>query len=114
MYFSSLNSTDLYDQELPLRSSRSFGGTMVMWLREYDQFITLPPVSSPSLLPFIFHPPGMQLSIHVAIYLPTAGREEEYVEALAELDACINELHEKYPDAPIFLRGDFNASLTNV
>ena len=114
MYFSSLNSTDLYDQELPLRSSRSFGGTMVMWLREYDQFITLPPVSSPSLLPFIFHPPGMQLSIHVAIYLPTAGREEEYIEALAELDACINELREKYPDAPIFLRGDFNASLTNV
>ena len=83
---------------------------MVMWRREYDQFITIHPVASPSLLPLIFHPPGKMLTVHMAIYLPTAGRDQEYVEALAEVDACINELHTKYPDAPIFLRGDFNSS----
>ena len=112
-YFSSLNSADLYDAELPLKSSRCFGGTMAMWKREYDPFITVHPVSSPSLLPLIFSPPWLTPSVHIAVYLPTAGRNTEFIEALAEVKSCIIELHNKYPDAAFFLRGDFNVSSTN-
>ena len=112
-YLCSLNSPDLYDVELPLKSSRCFGGTMVLWKREYDPFITIHPVASSSLLPIIFSPPWSSLTVHIAIYLPTAGRDTDFVEALAEVQACIIELHNIYPEAPFFLRGDFNSNLNN-
>ena len=88
---------------------------MALWScgLEYDQLISIHPVNSPALLPIIFSPPWLNPTIHIAIYLPTAGRDSEFIEALAEVHACIIELHNKYPDAPVFLRGDFNASLTN-
>ena len=35
-YSSSLNSPDLYDQDLPLIKSRTVGGTMILWRRELD------------------------------------------------------------------------------
>ena len=61
----------------------------------------------------IFDPPNHPLSIHFAIYLPTAGRETEFVEAISDLDVCISELTEKYPSATMFLIGDFNVSHSN-
>ena len=113
IYFSSLNSPDLYDLELPMKKSRCFGGTMALWRREHDPYISIHRVATSAFLPLIFDPPNLPLTIHLAIYLPTAGRDSEFVEELAALDACIIELYEKYPDAIFFLRGDFNASKTN-
>ena len=107
MYFSSLNSPDLYDAELPLKKSRCFGGTMALWKREHDPYISIHKVASSAFLPIVFNPPNLPLTIHLAIYLPTAGRDADFVTDLAALDACILELHDKYPDATFFLRGDF-------
>ena len=90
-YSSFLNSNDLYDPDLALRTPRCFGGTMAMWKIEYDPFIHIVPVKSSSFLPLVFDPPGVPLSIHIAIYLPTAGRDSEFVEELSELDSCISE-----------------------
>ena len=74
-YASSLNSADIYDPELPLVKSKAHGGTMVLWKRQYDPCIKLHPVQTTAFLPSIFHPPGSIPSIHIAVYLPTLGRE---------------------------------------
>ena len=86
---------------------------MVMWLREHDPFVSIYPVSSTSFLPLIYSPPELPPTIHIAIYLPTAGRESEFVAAISCLDDCVNALLVKHPDATLFLRGDFNVSKSN-
>ena len=85
-----------------------------MWKREFDPFITVVPVESSSFLPIVFNPPGSHCTIHIGIYLPTAGLDPEFIVELAELETCLAELYEKYPGCPIYLRGDFNASDANV
>ena len=92
---------DLAEPDLPLRCSRSVGGTMIMWRQEHDPFVTILPFSSTSFLPILFTPPELTPSVHVAVYLPTAGHESEFIEALSGLDACIPEVFEKYPDSPV-------------
>ena len=86
---------------------------MVIWRKELDPFITIHPVKSTSFLPMIYNPPDLPLSIQLAIYLPTSGRESDFLEAIAELDVCIAELAEKYLAAVVFLHGDFNVSKSN-
>ena len=113
-YFFSLNSKDLHDPEVALQSSRCNGGVLAMWKREFDPFITVVPVESSSFLPIVFNPPGSHCTIHIGIYLPTAGLDPEFIVELAELETCLAELYEKYPGCPIYLRGDFNASDANV
>ena len=92
------------------KGQNCFGGTMAMWKIEYDPFIHIVPVKPSSFLPLVFDPPGLPISIHIAIYLPTAGRDSEFVEELSELDSCISELEDKYPGASFYLRGDFNVN----
>ena len=55
--------------------------------------------------------PGHPLSIHICLYLPTSGRNTEYLEELARLEKTIDDLDSQYPDATIYLRGDANASM---
>ena len=112
-YCSSLNSPDVYDPELPLKTSRCNGGTMILWRREHDPYVSIPKVSSSAFIPLIYNPPDLPLTIHLAIYLPTAGRENDFVKELAALDACVSDLLDKFPEAIIFLRGDFNVSNSN-
>ena len=113
-YFFSLNSKDLHDPEVALQTSRCHGGVLAMWKRAYDPFINVVPVRSSAFLPIVFSPPHSQCTIHIGIYLPTAGLDPEFIEELAELETCLSELYENYPGCPIYLRGDFNASDTNV
>ena len=82
LYSASLNSGDKYDPELPLVRSKAHGGTLVLWKKMHDPHITVWPVSSPSFLPVLFQPPGFVLSVHVAIYLPTAGKDAEFLNEL--------------------------------
>ena len=90
-YLYSLNSADKYDPELPLVRSKAYGGTMVLWKIQHDPFITVHPVSSTAFLPILFHPPGSTMSIHIAVYLPTLGKEIEFVEELSKLSVTIDE-----------------------
>ena len=73
-YCASLNSDDCYDPELPLTSSKAHGGTMTMWRRSLDPYVTVHATESASIIPIIFEPPGLQASVHLTVYLPTAGR----------------------------------------
>ena len=77
-YCAELNSEDKYNADCPMTKSKSNGGTMVLWKRSLDQYITTFQAASPSFLPIIFHPPGAPVSAHIAIYLPTAGKEADY------------------------------------
>ena len=44
------------------------------------------------------------------IYLPTAGKEVEFIEVMAKLDNCIQDMTAKHPEAQIFIRGDANVN----
>ena len=106
-YSYSLNTADKYDHELSLVKNRANGGTMVCWKSCLDPYITPLPVSSPSFLPILFQPPSSPLSIH---YLPTLGQESQFIEELSKLSNTMEELEDLHPQAPIFLRGDFNVN----
>ena len=112
-YVASLNSADQYDPSLPLVKSKAHGGTLILWQRKHDPFVSVWPVSTTAFLPILFHPPGSSLSIHIAIYLPTAGKDVLFVDELSNLCATLEELSDAHPNAPIHLRGDFNVSNNN-
>ena len=112
-YNFNLNSADKYDPELPLVKPKAYGGTMVLWKLCLDSSVTIHPVSSPSILPIIFSPPNNPVSIHVSVYLPTHGQDNRFVEELSSLVVCLQELSELFPQAPIYLRGDFNVNVNN-
>ena len=109
-YSCSLNSHDKIDPELGLIQNRARGGTMVLWKNSLDQYISVFPVHAASFLPIIFSPPASIVSIHIGIYLPTSGRESQFLEESSKLRLCLDELGEKYPDSPIFIRGDSNVN----
>ena len=107
-----LNSDDLFDPNLPLIQSRPQGGTLTMWKSELDPFITVLPPQTSRISTIIFDPPDIQTTVHINIYLPTAGRESDFIETLATLQATIDEVYDQYPAALIYVKGDANASIS--
>ena len=87
---------------------------MLLWKTIYDASISILPPSSPAFLPVIFHPAGFTKSVHVAIYLPTQGLEYQFLEELTNLSRTVDELRSSYPEAPMYLRGDFNIGNNNT
>ena len=106
-----LNSPDFHNDELPLYQRKSYGGTMALWKLSLDPFIKCHDCPSPGILPLVFSPPGVLKSIHIVLYLPTAGKNDEYVLELVKLMHCIDELLSLHPEACLFIRGDSNANL---
>ena len=96
------------------------GGGVVWWCfaiviqLKLKLHVEIIPVNTPAFLPIVFSPPGVAVSIHVSVYLPTMGKESEFMEELAKLNACLSEMKTNYPDALIYLRGDFNTSRKNM
>ena len=81
-----------------------------MWKNELNPFITvIEPVSS-GILAVVLDKPGFQVSIHINVYLSTAGKESEFVQDLALLEDTIDNATEKYPHSVIHIRGDANAA----
>ena len=80
-----LNSEDLYNSEIPLVSSHAVGGTLCLWKRSLDPYITIHNVTSSSFTPLVLDLPNHQKSIHIGIYLPTHGRDHDFLAELAEL-----------------------------
>ena len=109
-YSSSLSSDDVFDLELPLIKNRAKGGTMVLWKKQLDQYISVLASSSSSFLPIVFSFPDLPVTILIALYLPTAGRDVDFVEEIAKLDGCIDDLSTKYPESAIFVKGDANVN----
>ena len=109
-----LNSEDLHDNDLPLTHSRAKGGTMVLWHISLSPYIRVLPTSSSSFVSVLLSPPNILPSVHTGVYLPTAGRDGEWLNAMAELEHHLMEISEKYENFASFLRGDFNASSKNA
>ena len=65
-------------------------------------------------VPIVLSPPGVAQSIQISVYLPTRGKEIEFVQTLSKLSSCLSEMKELYPDSLVYLRGDFNTSRTNI
>ena len=108
-----LNSEDLHDPDIPLLCNRAKGGTLIMWEASLDPFVSVHVSDSSAFLPIILQIPNIKTSIHVALYLPTAGQDTEFLAEVAKLRVSLDELLIKFPDSVIYLRGDANSSKTN-
>ena len=106
-----LNSEDLLDHELPLTSNRAHGGTLVLWKKAFDRYVSILNVSSSRILPIILAIPGCPVTAHICIYLPQANLEVEFIEHLTILEEVLEDIADKYGDIPVFIRGDANASV---
>ena len=84
-----------------------------MWRKEYDPFVKVHQSPTSSILPLVFDHPDLRPSVHLTIYLPTAGREAEFVDALAHLANIVDEMKEIHPNAILFIRGDANVNPAN-
>ena len=108
-----LNSEDLLCPDLPMVSRRASGGTMAMWKSELDPYIKVLPSTSSAVLPLLLSLPGRCLTAHVTVYLPTHGKDAEFVSALGALDSCLEQIQEDF-SCPVYLRGDFNVNPKNI
>ena len=108
-----LNSEETSHPELALDCPKAHGGTLVMWRTKLDPFITPLPTTSPSFLPILLQLPGFSPSIHIALYLPTSGRDPDFVSSLSLLDDFVDEMSFTY-GCPIFIRGDANCNPNNT
>ena len=88
---------------------------MVLWKQLLDKYISvIPQLTSSSFLLLIFSFPGLTTSIHISIYLPTSGKDIEFVEQIVKLNECIRKLSDKHPEAVIYIRGDANVNHKDV
>ena len=109
-----LNSEDIYDKSLPLEKSKAKGGTLLLWPKSLDPFITILPTTTPAILPCMVRMPGCITSYHICLYLPTAGKDEYFIATLAALSNLLVDIYEKHDGKfPVFLRGDANVSGKN-
>ena len=108
-----LNSEDLHNTDLPLLSNKAKGGTLVLWSKLLDPFVTVPNPDSSSFLPIVLQIPNLRTSVHIALYLPTAGQDSQYIAELAMLRNALDSFSLKYSDPIFFLRGDANSSKKN-
>ena len=58
-----------------------------------DPFIEIIPTNTASFLPVILKKPGLVTTVHVTLYLPTHGKDSEFVSDMAELRNCLDELN---------------------
>ena len=108
-----LNSEDVLCPDLPLSTRRAVGGTMAMWRCQLDPYVRVLPTTTASVLPLLLSIPGLPTTAHLTVYLPTAGKDAEFVSALADLDTCVSEIFENFA-CPVYIRGDFNANPKNL
>ena len=99
--------------DLPLTHPRAKGGTMVLWHHTLSPYLKVLPSPSPSFVSVLLSLPGVLPSIHTAVYLPTAGKDGDWVATLLELEQHVIENFSKHGNIAIFVRGDFNASSKN-
>ena len=112
-YCCSLNSEDIYDPELPLYKSKTKGGTMVLWQRQFDPHLKVIPVNTTTFLPVVLTLPGAKPAVHVSLYLSTHGQDSAFVSELANLKICLESLNASYDCPDIYIRGDGNVNAKN-
>jgi hypothetical protein len=84
-----------------------------MWKTSLHPYLSIHKTDSSAFLPVIINLPNALPSIHIAIYLPIAGKETAFMTELAKPQITLEELHQKYTNAVVFIRGDANSSRNN-
>ena len=105
-----LNSEDRHDPLLSLARSRAHGGTLAIWKKEIDAYVTVIEPSSSHVLALLLDRPGYRPSVHITVYLSTAGRDADFMKDLVCLQDTIDNVKEEHPGSLIYIRGDANAS----
>ena len=82
-----------------------------MWKKHLDPYISVLDPTSSHVLAIAYEKPGLQTSIHITVYLSTAGKDSDFMKDLANLQATIDIVVDKYPDSFLFVRGDANACI---
>ena len=108
-----LNSEDLHDPDSALMRNTTAGGTLLLWKKSLDPFISIHPVETSAFTPLILKLPGCIISVHIALYLPTHGKDASFISELANLRICLEELNDLHPGCIIFIRGDSNVNKKN-
>ena len=78
-YSTHINSEDVHDLELPLTHPKAKGGTMVLWDNSLSPHLKVLDTSSPSFVSVLLSPPDLLPSVHTGVYLPTAGKDGEWL-----------------------------------
>ena len=112
-YNFSVNSEDKHDTEASFNKNKTHGGTMILWKKDLEPYISIFPTSTSSFLPLVYSPPGSPTTVHIALYLPTSGQEAEFVDQITELKNKIEEILTIHPGSIVFLRGDSNVNPNN-
>ena len=86
---------------------------MIMWKKALAPYIKHLESPSSSMNVILFSPPECQHSVHISVYLPTAGRDEEFYEEITALHHRLLELIMLFPHAPLYIRGDINVNPKN-
>ena len=86
---------------------------LVLWALHLDPFVTVFTPKTSSHTALIIQIPGYWATIHVCVYLPTSGREHDFLAELSNLESTLTELSEAHPSSPIFVRGDSNVNRNN-
>ena len=108
-----LNSEDYHDPEIALVKNTTPGGTLLLWKKNLDPYVSIHPVQTSSFSPLVLKIPGCQTTVHIVLYLPTHGKDANFVSDFADLKNCLEELRDTYPDCLFFLRGDSNVNTKN-
>ena len=69
-----------------------------MWQTSLDPFVTIVPTHTSSISAIILNIPGYCVSAHIALYLPTAGQEVQFISALSSLDNCLEDVLARHQD----------------
>ena len=113
-YEAHLNSEDAHDMDLPLTHPKAKGGTMAIWHSSLSPYLKVLPSSSPSFFSILISVPGYLPALHTVVYLPTAGRDGEWLASVVELEEHVRGLIDQFSgQLATFLRGDLNASTKN-
>ena len=83
---------------------------MMLWLKELDPFVEVIKTKSTALLPVLFKMPGLKITLHVTLYMPTHGKDSEFVSDLAELRNCLDEFISSFSDDD---NGNYACLVTN-
>ena len=86
----------------------------MLWLKELDPYIEVVLTNTTAFLPIILKMPGLKTAILVTLYLPTHGKDAEFVSDLADLRNCLDELIERFTDPILYIRGDGNVNSNNA
>ena len=112
LYSIHLNSDETDQEGLAMVSNKSHGGTVIMISKNLEPYAQMLPSSSSSFTAVLVHVPNFEKSVHIALYMPTAGKDSEFLTVLSCLNSFIRDTRSKF-QCSIHIRGDSNCNPKN-